>query len=93
MWNKQTQVLPFLGVGAFVVPPITGGGVNVGWRFGAIPVITPGLGVSGLGMKPGVGVGPAVGLTGHCGTLQQDGSAGSATIIQALGIWSYLAHL
>ena len=40
-------------------------GAKVGGKTGPSPVITPGFGVCGFGIKPGVGVGPAVGLTGH----------------------------
>ena len=53
---------------------------------GAIPVITPGLGVLGLGaINPGVGIGPPVGATGQDGTKQHDGSLGSGTILQPDG--------
>lgn len=56
-------------------------------------MITPGLGVNGFWMMPGAGLGPAVGLTGHCGTWQHVGSFGSGTNVHSDGTLSYREHL
>ena len=91
--EEESCLVPVLGWGAWVVCPSWRGGDNVGLITGPRPVMTPGFGVCGLGINPGVGIGPAVGWTGHWGTLQQVGSDGSAIIIQFVGTLVYLAHL
>ena len=59
---------------------------------GFVPVITPVTPVTTIG-GPGVTVTPGPGIGIHCGTSQQVGSFGSATMVQLAGTLLKVVHL